>query len=124
MSSGPTAEVEWVRPDMKRTGRPLHPARAVAAALLALAAGCASVDFKRDTETSGTFESSARSFTFLGWEIPRPALVAALENASDSRLPQLVITEQRTTDWGWWDWLLEIISSRSATVRGTWGDPG
>lgn len=96
----------------------------LAGALLALTAGCASVEFRRDTATSGTFVSSARSFTFLSWEMPRPALVAALENASDSKLPQLVITEQRATHWGWWDWVLEIVSSRSATVRGTWGDPG
>jgi hypothetical protein len=109
---------------MKRTGQALHPLRVVAVAMLSCAASCASVTFTRDTQTSGTFESSARSFTFLAWEMPRPALVAALENASDSRLPQLVITEQRATNWGWWDWLLEIISSRSATVRGTWGDPG
>lgn len=109
---------------MTRPGPTLHPVRAVAAAVLSLAAGCASVEFTRDTETSGTFESSARSFTFLGWEVPRRAIVAALENASDSRLPQLVITEKHATDWGWWDWVLEIISSRSATVSGTWGDPG
>lgn len=109
---------------MQRTGQAPTPLRAVAAALLSLVAGCASVEFTRDTSTSGTFESSARSFTFLGWEVPRPALVAALENASDSRLPQLVITEKHATNWGWWDWVLEILSSRSATVRGTWGDPG
>lgn len=109
---------------MKRPGQAHCPTRAVAAALLSLVASCASVEFTRDTATSGTFESSARSFTFLGWEIPRQAIVAALENASDSRLPQLVITEKRATDWGWWDWVLEIVSSRSATVKGTWGDPG
>jgi len=109
---------------MLRPGPAHRPSRAVVAALLCLTAGCASVEFTRDTATSGEFESSARSFTFLGWEVPRSALVAALENASDSRLPQLVITEQRATNWGWWDWVLEIISSRSATVRGTWGDPG
>jgi hypothetical protein len=109
---------------MKRPGHALRSRCTSAAALLVLATGCASVEFTRDTATSGTFESSARSFTFLSWEVPRQAIVAALENASDSRLPNLVITEKHATNWGWWDWVLELVSSRSATVRGTWGDTG
>ncbi|MEZ6018049.1 MAG: hypothetical protein R3F49_23290 [Planctomycetota bacterium] len=110
--------------------KPLRPrtdtarARLLAATLLCAAASCASVDFTRDTATSGTFRSSARSFTILSWELPRPAEQVAHENASDSGLPLLHVTSERVTHWGWWDWVLEILSSRSATVRGTWGDPG
>ena len=100
------------------------PARLAAAVALLVGAGCASVDFDRTTATSGTFRSSARSFTILSWEIPRPALQVAHENAADSGLPQLRVTSERATHWGWWDWVLEILSTRSATVRGTWGDPG
>lgn len=96
----------------------------LAVALLLPAVGCASVEFTRDTATSGTFRSSARSFTIFSWDLPRPARQAALENASDARLPGMQITEQRVTDWGWWDWVLEIISVRSASIRGTWGDRG
>ena len=29
-----------------------------------------------------------------------------------------------TPDWGWWDWVLDIISVRWARVRGTWGFTG
>jgi len=110
---------------MIRPHRPKVLAQALLTAAAALAAtGCASVDFTRDTATSGTFRSSARSFTILSWDLPRPARQAALENASDARLPGMKVTEQRVTDWGWWDWVLEIVSVRSATIRGTWGDPG
>ncbi len=113
---------------MNRTRRPHSlralAARSAAAGALSVALGCASVDFTRDTATSGTFRSSARSFTILSWEIPRPALQAAHENAADSGLPELQVTSERATDWGWWDWVLEILSTRSATVRGTWGDDG
>lgn len=107
--------------------RPGHriPAPARAPWLLAaLLAGCASVTFTRETETSGTFRSSARSFTILSYELPRPATLAAHENVADSNLPQLRVTSERSTDWGWWNWVLEIVSTRSATVRGRWGDSG
>jgi len=99
---------------------------ALACGALALGAlqGCASVRFERDTATSGTFRSSARSFTIFSFEFPRSAVLAAHENVSDSGLPLLRVTSSRSTDWGWWDWVLEIVSTRSASVRGTWGDPG
>lgn len=105
-----------------RTRRPQ--ARLAAALALLAASGCASVSFTRETATSGTFRSSARSFTLFSFELPRPALQVAHENASDSGLPLLKVTSEHATHWGWWDWVLEIVSSRSATVRGTWGDPG
>lgn len=91
-----------------------------AVALMAISS-CASMSIKRDTETSGTFSSSGRSFTILSWEIPRAATQIAHENIADTGLPNVQATRVRSTDWGWFDWLLEIISVRSARVSGTWG---
>ena len=76
---------------------------------------------RKDTETSGTFTSSARSITFLSWEIPRSAIQIAHENAADAGLPNIEATSVKATDWGWFDWILEIVGTRSARVTGTWG---
>ncbi len=27
-------------------------------------------------------------------------------------------------DWGWWNWVLDIVSVRSARIEGTWGFEG
>ena len=97
------------------------------AAVLAVTLGfasCASLSVKRDTATSGTFNSSARSFTILSYAIPRPAIQIAHENIADASLPNTHATKVSRTDWGWFDWLLEIISVRSARVKGTWGFNG
>ena len=96
------------------------PLLALALALATLPS-CASLTTRRTTETSGTFVSSGRSFTFLSWDLPRSAILIASENASDQSLPNLVVESETVTDWGWFDWILEIIGTRSATVRGTWG---
>ena len=87
-------------------------------------ASCASLSVKRDTETSGTFSSTARSFTLFSWDLPRPAIQVAHENAGDAGLPNLQPTKVRETNWGPFDWILEIISVRSARVSGTWGFTG
>jgi len=29
-----------------------------------------------------------------------------------------------TPDWGWWNWVLDIVSVRVGTIRGTWGFSG
>lgn len=87
-------------------------------------ASCASLSVKRDTETSGTFRSTARSFTIFSWDLPRPAIQIAHENASDTGLPNMQHTDVWATDWGVFDWVLEIISIRSARVKGTWGFTG
>jgi hypothetical protein len=83
------------------------------------------VEFTRDTQTSGRFESTGWAFTFLSWDIPRTALDIARENASDSGFANLQIDEVRVApDFGLFNWILDIISVRRAKVRGTWGFPG
>ena len=94
------------------------------ATLLVALSSCASLKVDRDTETSGTFRSTARVFTFLGWDIPRRATQVAHENASDASLPNMRPTKVRATDWGWFHWILEILSTSSASVEGTWGYQG
>ena len=102
-----------------------HLARlAVATALLGALASCASLTIERETETSGTFRSTARTYTILGWDIPRRATQVAHENIADASLPNVRATKVRATDWGWFEWVLEIISTRSASVEGTWGYSG
>lgn len=86
--------------------------------------GCASLEVERTTETSGTFRSSAWSFTLLSFDIPAPALSTALGNAADSGRPDLVIEEETVAPYLWFcDWLLEIVGVRYAVVTGTWGKP-
>lgn len=93
----------------------------LACAMLFTLSSCAQLSIRRDTETSGTFTSTGRSFTFLSWEMPRPAIQIAQENAADAGLPNIEATSVKATDWGWFDWILEIIGTRSARVTGTWG---
>ena len=96
------------------------------ALLLALAlTGCTSLQIDRDTLTSGTFRSRAWAFTILSWDLPKGALDIARENASDTRLVNMRVEEARVTpDWGWWNWVLDILSIRVATISGTWGFSG
>lgn len=96
----------------------------VGTALVLVASSCASLNVKRDTETSGTFNSSGRAFTFFGYVFPRQAIQIAHENVADAGLPNCHATSVSETDWGWLDWVLEIISFRSARVKGTWGFNG
>lgn len=106
----------------RRTNRPGSiRASLLACTLLLTVSSCAQLSIRRDTETSGTFTSTGRSITFLSWEMPRPAIQIAHENAADAGLPNIQATSVRATDWGWLDWLLEIVSTRSARVTGTWG---
>ncbi|MEE2940998.1 MAG: hypothetical protein VX460_11475 [Planctomycetota bacterium] len=93
----------------------------LACTVLLTLSSCAQLSIRRDTETSGTFISTGRSITFLSWEMPRPAIQIAQENAADAGLPNIEATSVEATDWGWFDWILEIISTRSARVTGTWG---
>lgn len=105
-----------------------NPARCCSSAFQAAILGvclaftsCASLDVTRDTETSGTFRSSGRSFTLLSWDMPRSAAQIAHSNVADTGLPNIEVTRASVTDWGWFDWILEIVGVRSANVRGTWG---
>ena len=96
-------------------------ARHIAPLLLCLGA-CASVDFERTTETSGTFVSVGKAFTILSIDVPKEALQIARENAADSGLAHMRVESVTVSpDWGRWNWLLDIVSFRKATLRGTWG---
>lgn len=123
------AAPSFQNPGVLLKGSPRRPGRSRIVSGLALTAvlalsSCASLSVKRDTSTSGTFNSSGRSFTFLSWDMPRPAIQIAQENAADAGLPNMHTTSVSATDWGWFDWILEIISVRSARVKGTWGFTG
>ena len=97
---------------------------ALAGVLLASVTACSSLEINRTTETSGSFKSSARTWVFLGWDLPRPAIQIAHENISDAGLPNTRETEVYRTDWGWFNWVIEIFSTRKAYVKGTWGYSG
>jgi len=87
-------------------------------------ASCASVQFDRTEEEAGVFHSSAWSMTFLGLELPGSALMIARANASDSALPNMEVSEETLRPYlGRFNWLLNIISIRYASVKGTWGFP-
>lgn len=100
--------------------------RAFAGLALCLAlAACSSIRVERDTKTSGTFRSRGWAFTILSWDLPQTALGRARENAADTRLVNMQVTKVRVTpDWGWWNWIFDIISVRVATIEGTWGFTG
>jgi len=92
--------------------------------LLALVVSCASVEFERTTPTSGTFRSSAVAFTLLSNDFPAPALSTARANVMDAHRENLRFEQQVVTPYlGWFDWLLDIVCIRYASVRGTWGHP-
>jgi hypothetical protein len=98
--------------------------RPLIAGVLALLSSCASVEFKRDSQTSGTFVSTGWSFTILSYDLPKGALKIARENASDARQPNMVVTDATVVPYlGPFDVLLDIISIRYARVIGTWGFP-
>jgi len=112
----------------RRTASGLVVHSAVAALLVVAGVGatsCASVNFTRDTETSGQFTSKAFAVTIASIDIPRSAINIARDNASDARLTNMQVKEVVTTpDLGWWDWLLDILGMRWVTVTGTWGFTG
>jgi hypothetical protein len=97
-----------------------------AALLLVLASfvnlSCANLTFKRDTVTSGTFESTALAFTLISFDLPKGAMLIARENVSDANLANMVVTETKVVPYlGPFDFLLDIIGVRWARVKGTWG---
>ena len=109
-------------PEMNRPGaRLIGPCSAALLTLSMALTSCASLNVTRDTETSGSFRSSGRAFTFLSWDMPRSAAQIAHSNIADTGLPNIEVTKVSATDWGWFDWILEIVGVRSAKVRGTWG---
>lgn len=91
--------------------------------IMSLALGsCASISFQRDTQTSGTFESTGIAVTLVSFDLPKGALLIARENVSDANLANMVVTETTVIPYlGPMDWLLDIIGVRWARVRGTFG---
>jgi hypothetical protein len=85
-------------------------------------ASCADLSFQRDTQTSGTFESTALAVTLISFDLPKGALMIARENASDANLANMVVTETTVIPYlGPVDFLLDIIGIRYARVRGKFG---
>jgi len=85
---------------------------------------CAHLNVDPIDANSGTFRSSAVTFTFLGNDFPQAAILLARANASDSRLPNLVVTREHIFPYFWkLDFLLDLISLRWASVSGTYGPP-
>lgn len=103
--------------------RPIQLLRAGCLALLFASLGaCSSIEFKRDTESSGTFKATGTSFTLFSVDFPRSALNQARENASDAGMHHMVVTEVNVWPYlGPLDFLLEILSIRYAEIEGTWG---
>ena len=90
-----------------------------------LLASCASVEFKRRTQTSGTFRASGTSLTIVSIDIPRSAADTARGNVRDVRQPNTRIENVTIYPYlGPFDWLLDIIGIRYAVVKGTWGFDG
>lgn len=102
--------------------------RATGLALLLVAVAttsCSSLSVRRDTQSSGTFHATGWAFTFLSWDVPRSALDIARENASDARLPRAVVEHTSVMPYlGWFDWVLDIVGVRRASVSGRWGFTG
>jgi hypothetical protein len=111
-------------PRRPRTARPAPAALSAGLLALATAASCASGNFTRETETSGTFTSSGMAFTIFAFDVPKRAIDIARENASDSRQPNMKVEEAWVVPYlGPLDWLLDVIGIRYARISGTWGFP-
>lgn len=109
------------RPQSNRSQRPLATLSGLALCSLVLG-GCASLEFTRDSPTSGEFRSTGFSFTILSWDLPKGARLIAQENASDANLPNTVVERDTVFPYlGPVDWLLDIIGVRYAVIEGTWG---
>ncbi len=93
--------------------------------LLGALASCASLDFERTTQTSGTFEATAVAITVFKIDVPKSALQITRENLADANLANMQIEEVEVVpDLGWWNWVLDILSVRRARIAGRWGFDG
>lgn len=106
--------------------RSSHRRLILAAALVACTlASCSSLEFTRETRTSGRFRATGLAFTILSIDLPKSALDIARENVSDSRATNLQVEKVKVRpDIGWFNWLFDIISVRRAVIEGTWGFDG
>ena len=87
-----------------------------------LASSCASLSFEPVDGGRGTFESRALAFTFLGRDYPQSAILLARANASDSGLPAMEVEKERIFPYFWkFDFLLDVLSLRYASVSGSYG---
>lgn len=118
-------------PTVSTTVRRPPPARRLRATLLGvslllwLVSSCASVEFKQNTQTSGTFRSTGFSFVMLSIDIPKTAEQIARENAADAQLANTQVEEVFVFPYlGWFDWLVDFLGFRYARITGTWGFPG
>jgi hypothetical protein len=95
---------------------------AIALCFALATSSCASLKFTPTDASQGTFHSSAIAVTFFGIDYPQSAILLARANASDSQLPNLVVTRERIFPYFWkLDFLLDILSIRWASVSGTYG---
>lgn len=109
---------------MSRSRRRSRGARLALAAAL-LTASCASLEFDRDTATSGTFTSRGLALTFGSIDVPKPAIDIARENASDAKVHNMQVEKVVVFPYlGWFDWVLDIVGVRYARISGSWGYPG
>jgi hypothetical protein len=109
--------------DAKPSRRAARSATLLSGLALALTA-CAGLSMERDTATSGTFRSSALTFTVLSLDMPGETIAIAQGNVADSGQPNLVIEGKLFFPYlGPLDWLLDIVSLRYARISGTWGFP-
>ena len=93
--------------------------------LVCTLASCSSLEFTRETRTSGRFRATGLAFTILSIDLPQSALDIARENVSDSRATNLQVEKVKVRpDIGWFNWLFDIISIRRAVIEGTWGFDG
>jgi len=88
-------------------------------------ASCSTLQFTRETRTSGRFRATGIAVTIMGFDLPKSALDIARENASDSRATNLKVERAEVfPSLGWFDWVLDILSVRRAVITGTWGFSG
>ena len=98
---------------------------ALALAVVLALASCSSLEVDRTTQTSGTFTSKGTGVLLLWYEIPMNATDIARENAADSRLTNMQVTEAyEYPKLGWFEWIYQILGLRFAVVKGTWGFTG
>jgi hypothetical protein len=113
--------------------KPSHPPslrRAGAALALALIAstisGCSSVDFHRETDTSGSFHVEATSCRFLVFfEAPFDPRIKAMELARDTWADNMNVHKTYSwPNWGFFTFLNGlIIGFRGTIVEGEYGIP-
>ncbi len=97
----------------------------LASCLCLVTSACGSVEFTRDTETSGHFKARGFAVTFLSWDLPRSALNICRENIADAGFANTQVTKARVWPYlGPFDWIFDLIGLRWARVEGTWGFRG